>query len=276
MVSLHSSHCLLVPFFLLLVDYFRFSFFFFFCSDVGADFLLDLAYEGLNATTPVIDNLEDPYCHIPVSLSSPLLSSLLEDSSDLTRREEELLTRASSSSPPSLLEEIPQNNEAEVNVSHREEEEEHRHQQPQEKEDLISVSSLSSSTTAESDEEIQEKSGKEDKNETTRRRRESREGQETSRSGLLVKTQPPSSSLERPSPAKEGMIEEKDKKRENNNVAGVGSVLSLNLYLRMLIHLMGDIHQPLHTCLAFSPAFPTGDRFGTKVHTTLYLSLTYL
>ncbi|PFH34970.1 hypothetical protein BESB_058570 [Besnoitia besnoiti] len=47
--------------------------------------------------------------------------------------------------------------------------------------------------------------------------------------------------------------------------AGVGSVLSLNFYLRMLIHLLGDIHQPLHTTLAFSPAFPDGDRFGSKI-----------
>ncbi|KEP67749.1 UNVERIFIED_CONTAM: hypothetical protein HHA_228370 [Hammondia hammondi] len=49
----------------------------------------------------------------------------------------------------------------------------------------------------------------------------------------------------------------------------VSTVLSLNFFLRMLIHLVADIHQPLHSLLAFSPAFPHGDRFGTKISMVL-------
>lgn len=32
--------------------------------------------------------------------------------------------------------------------------------------------------------------------------------------------------------------------------------------LRMLIHLVGDIHQPLHTVSAVNPTYNTGDRGG--------------
>lgn len=36
------------------------------------------------------------------------------------------------------------------------------------------------------------------------------------------------------------------------------------LMLRFLIHIVGDIHQPLHTATLFSSQFPNGDRAGTR------------
>eukprot|EP01068_Selenidium_serpulae_P011403 Selendium_serpulae@DN5654_c0_g2_i1.p1 len=44
------------------------------------------------------------------------------------------------------------------------------------------------------------------------------------------------------------------------------SVFSWNLQLRLLLHIVGDLHQPLHACEAFSAAFPDGDEGGTRVH----------
>eukprot|EP00923_Selenidium_pygospionis_P054100 GHVN01094232.1.p1 GENE.GHVN01094232.1~~GHVN01094232.1.p1 ORF type:complete len:447 (+),score=87.71 GHVN01094232.1:465-1805(+) len=44
------------------------------------------------------------------------------------------------------------------------------------------------------------------------------------------------------------------------------STLSWNLQLRLLIHIIGDIHQPLHSCEAFSKKYPQGDEGGNKIH----------
>lgn len=45
--------------------------------------------------------------------------------------------------------------------------------------------------------------------------------------------------------------------------------------LRMLIHIVGDIHQPCHCTTYFSPEFPIGDRAGTafKINNVKYPSL---
>lgn len=40
--------------------------------------------------------------------------------------------------------------------------------------------------------------------------------------------------------------------------------LTWNLKLRFLIHILGDLHQPLHAATAFSERFPEGDAGGTK------------
>eukprot|EP01071_Lankesteria_metandrocarpae_P002067 Lankesteria_metandrocarpae@DN2054_c0_g1_i1.p1 len=45
-----------------------------------------------------------------------------------------------------------------------------------------------------------------------------------------------------------------------------GSVLSWNLQLRLLIHIFGDLHQPLHAAETFTHALPHGDAGGSRVH----------
>eukprot|EP00921_Rhytidocystis_pertsovi_P012151 GHVQ01019671.1.p1 GENE.GHVQ01019671.1~~GHVQ01019671.1.p1 ORF type:complete len:398 (+),score=58.86 GHVQ01019671.1:365-1558(+) len=45
----------------------------------------------------------------------------------------------------------------------------------------------------------------------------------------------------------------------------VGTELSLNLQLRLLIHIMGDIHQPLHCVDTFTKVFANGDKGGNAV-----------
>lgn len=47
-----------------------------------------------------------------------------------------------------------------------------------------------------------------------------------------------------------------------------GSKLSLNLHLRMLLHLYGDLHQPLHNICLFAKGFPEGDYGGNSVRRT--------
>ncbi|KFG65695.1 s1/P1 nuclease [Toxoplasma gondii RUB] len=132
----------------------------------SAEFLLDMAWDGLKATTPTTEKLEDPFCSVPPPVSSFSLASYSEGTVNAANG--------------NFLE-----------VSH-----------PDEYRRNTGVSARSSqvSTDAESP---------------------------------------------------------------------VGTVLSLNFYLRMVIHLVADIHQPLHSLLAFSPAFPHGDRFGTKISMVL-------
>lgn len=36
------------------------------------------------------------------------------------------------------------------------------------------------------------------------------------------------------------------------------------LAVRMYIHILGDVHQPLHTCSRFNSDFPQGDRGGNN------------
>eukprot|EP00656_Telonema_subtile_P013468 TRINITY_DN16842_c0_g1_i2.p1 TRINITY_DN16842_c0_g1~~TRINITY_DN16842_c0_g1_i2.p1 ORF type:complete len:301 (+),score=43.23 TRINITY_DN16842_c0_g1_i2:198-1100(+) len=63
---------------------------------------------------------------------------------------------------------------------------------------------------------------------------------------------------------------------EENIVWGINSTMSdlrdagktefeKAIALRILIHLMGDLHQPLHNAGRFSAAFPTGDRGGNDI-----------
>ncbi|PFH34813.1 hypothetical protein BESB_068460 [Besnoitia besnoiti] len=47
--------------------------------------------------------------------------------------------------------------------------------------------------------------------------------------------------------------------------AAVCSKLSLNLHLRVLLHVYGDAHQPLHSTETFSTAFPKGDDGGNNI-----------
>eukprot|EP00922_Rhytidocystis_sp_ex-Travisia-forbesii_P068707 GHVS01102466.1.p1 GENE.GHVS01102466.1~~GHVS01102466.1.p1 ORF type:complete len:327 (+),score=49.78 GHVS01102466.1:297-1277(+) len=62
-----------------------------------------------------------------------------------------------------------------------------------------------------------------------------------------------------------------DLNRANRHVAGGrggggdSSGLSANLQLRLLIHIMGDIHQPMHCVETFMTHLPDGDRGGTKI-----------
>lgn len=48
--------------------------------------------------------------------------------------------------------------------------------------------------------------------------------------------------------------------------SSTGTVFSINLLMRLFIHIWGDIHQPLHTMSLFDPpCFPNGDRGGTEI-----------
>ncbi|CBZ54076.1 hypothetical protein NCLIV_045090 [Neospora caninum Liverpool] len=129
----------------------------------SAEYLLDLAWEGLKATTPTTEKLEDPFCSVPPPLSHFAAAGYLEGTVN---------------SPDSNLLE------------------------PSIPEEIQASTSLSTS----------------------------------SRSQAV-----------------------------QDGGAPVGTLLSLNFFLRILIHLMADIHQPLHSVLAFSPAFPKGDRFGSEI-----------
>lgn len=53
------------------------------------------------------------------------------------------------------------------------------------------------------------------------------------------------------------------------------SVWAKGFMLRMLIHIVGDIHQPSHCITFYSPDFPNGDRAGTrfKIKHDIYKSL---
>lgn len=44
-----------------------------------------------------------------------------------------------------------------------------------------------------------------------------------------------------------------------------GSPFSLNLHFRLLLHIFGDLHQPLHSCSLFAKDFPYGDRGGNDI-----------
>lgn len=45
-----------------------------------------------------------------------------------------------------------------------------------------------------------------------------------------------------------------------------GSPFSQNLHLRLLLHIYGDLHQPLHTISLFARDFPQGDAGGNEVN----------
>jgi hypothetical protein len=47
-----------------------------------------------------------------------------------------------------------------------------------------------------------------------------------------------------------------------SNTKGDISIIGKSICMRFIIHLMGDIHQPLHTATLFSDKFPTGDMGG--------------
>lgn len=49
----------------------------------------------------------------------------------------------------------------------------------------------------------------------------------------------------------------------------VCSRLSLNLHLRLLLHIYGDVHQPLHATETYSKAFPKGDSGGNNISVVL-------
>lgn len=50
----------------------------------------------------------------------------------------------------------------------------------------------------------------------------------------------------------------------NTRTSQVDDRLGKSIKLRMLIHLIGDIHQPLHTCSLVNEQFPKGDSGGNK------------
>lgn len=41
------------------------------------------------------------------------------------------------------------------------------------------------------------------------------------------------------------------------------------LFARYLVHVVGDIHQPLHSVALYNSTFPSGDRGGNSLHVTL-------
>ena len=59
-------------------------------------------------------------------------------------------------------------------------------------------------------------------------------------------------------------IYEMKKTLNNKNKPSFDSNLALSFAWRYLIHLVGDIHQPLHAATLFSKQFPTGDRGGNS------------
>ena len=63
-------------------------------------------------------------------------------------------------------------------------------------------------------------------------------------------------------------IYEMEKTLGNKNKPSFDSGLALSFSWRYLIHLVGDIHQPLHASSLFSGEFPNGDRGGNSFHIT--------
>jgi hypothetical protein len=57
---------------------------------------------------------------------------------------------------------------------------------------------------------------------------------------------------------------EMQKTLKNKNKPKFNSDLALSFAWRYLIHLVGDIHQPLHSASFYSPQFPNGDRGGNS------------
>eukprot|EP00917_Polyrhabdina_sp_WS-2016_P002714 GHVP01005878.1.p1 GENE.GHVP01005878.1~~GHVP01005878.1.p1 ORF type:complete len:357 (+),score=49.00 GHVP01005878.1:1205-2275(+) len=53
---------------------------------------------------------------------------------------------------------------------------------------------------------------------------------------------------------------------ENRRHKKHATQLSVNLSLRLIIHIMGDVHQPLHCSEGVSTQWPNGDSGGTKIH----------
>eukprot|EP00930_Biecheleria_cincta_P096637 TRINITY_DN88455_c0_g1_i1.p1 TRINITY_DN88455_c0_g1~~TRINITY_DN88455_c0_g1_i1.p1 ORF type:complete len:398 (+),score=72.95 TRINITY_DN88455_c0_g1_i1:135-1328(+) len=48
-------------------------------------------------------------------------------------------------------------------------------------------------------------------------------------------------------------------------ISGSRSTWTWNFMLRLLVHIMGDLHQPLHTTALYSEDFPTGDSGGNAI-----------
>lgn len=61
---------------------------------------------------------------------------------------------------------------------------------------------------------------------------------------------------------------EMQKTLRNKNKPSFNSGLALSFAWRYLIHLVGDIHQPLHSATLYSGKFPTGDRGGNSFTVT--------
>lgn len=53
-----------------------------------------------------------------------------------------------------------------------------------------------------------------------------------------------------------------------DEVKNINQQFEKSLLLRYLVHVLGDIHQPLHSSSLFSDRFPTGDQGGNlyKIH----------
>ncbi|KAL8270412.1 hypothetical protein Esti_005641 [Eimeria stiedai] len=61
---------------------------------------------------------------------------------------------------------------------------------------------------------------------------------------------------------------EKNKEKEEqqpSSPSNRGSPFSLNLHLRLLLHIFGDLHQPLHAGSLFARGFPDGDEGGNAI-----------
>ncbi|KAL8448630.1 hypothetical protein Emed_003631 [Eimeria media] len=56
--------------------------------------------------------------------------------------------------------------------------------------------------------------------------------------------------------------ENNDNKEQHATPNNRGSPFSLNLHLRLLLHIFGDLHQPLHAGSLFARGFPDGDEGG--------------
>jgi hypothetical protein len=54
-----------------------------------------------------------------------------------------------------------------------------------------------------------------------------------------------------------------------NNTGLVNATMEKSMMMRMLMHVVGDMHQPLHNAEYFSAAFPTGDLGGNLINITL-------
>lgn len=54
-------------------------------------------------------------------------------------------------------------------------------------------------------------------------------------------------------------------RRDHTGGEEVGSTFSLNLHMRLLLHLYADLHNPVHNISVFTEAFPHGDRGGNLV-----------
>ena len=53
-----------------------------------------------------------------------------------------------------------------------------------------------------------------------------------------------------------------------NNGNGDLALIGKSLCIRFLVHIIGDIHQPLHTATLFSKLFPNGDLGGNAFNIT--------